>query len=376
MKSQLSFFKTATLLFLMTQLWVISGCNIDTQVTIDEQKLAALEAQLQLIYTECEDENISSQEDLEEALNNGGNGLSKGCRTAIGTLNFQDATDILSLSISFELPEPEADVNPVRERTTWIPVSGWDAQNTRISFSSGIENFDAGTVSVVGVLPSGALETIEDFSFSEIQVDDAAVGYTTDYSGSMLEQDLVSLSSYQTNFHAILPNGIPTMVQLFSNDATPRFEGFRTDEAGILSALAYDPDYRRRNTALFDAWYMAIESLQAQNKKAAINILATDGFENSSELYDEAALSSLIAGSDVFNLIVASGWSEKQRLQNIVGDKGIVIYKYQIDEAIEVANDINSLLDNIRILDLTEDLSSYSELRVIVNEVDKLVIPF
>ena len=48
-----------------------------------------------------------------------------------------------------------------------------------------------------------------------------------------------------------------------------------------------------------------------------LNILVTDGFENSSKTTDEATLRNLIQEVNAYNLIIACGWAEVKKLKSL-----------------------------------------------------------
>ena len=343
-----------------------TNCSVDYNVT----------QQLENIYLECSDENISDLKEFEAVLNSGGNGLDKSCRTAIGQLDFQEVVKSFDFNLSFELPKPEEDINPLRTaKLPWFGVTQWVSTEGSITLSSAVNSVVWDEVTLRGITSGGESIPVTQFSFENIGVSDIAVSYTTDYSASMLEADLLSLSDYFTAFHTVLPQNLAANVQLFSDEVTPRSNGFVIDKESVLTHLAFDSEYDRGLTALFDAWADALDALDGKNSKVQLNILATDGFENDSEYTDEATLIQKISQSHAFNLVIASGWSEPQRLKTLVGNKGIVIFKYQIDEAVGVAEDIKQFLSRMKRLKVNEDVSGYTALEVLYNGNLKYTIP-
>lgn len=335
-----------------------SSCSVDFNLT----------QQLDQVYLECSDQNISNLKQLQSMLNSGGNGLNKGCRAAIGQLDFQEVVDSFDFNLSFELPKPEEDINPLRTADLpWFGVTAWESAEESITLSSAVNSVDWDAVRLRGITSVGESVPVTGFTFESIGAGDIAVSYTTDYSASMLEADLISLSSYFGAFHGVLPQSLPANVQIFSDAVTPRTNGFVADKDTVLTQFAFDTGYERGLTALFDAWADALDALTAANTKVQLNILATDGFENNSEYTDEAALIQKINDSRAFNLVIASGWSEPSKLQKLVGSKGVVIFKYQIDEAVDAAEDIKMFLSHMKRLKVNEDVSGFTKLEVLYN---------
>jgi hypothetical protein len=353
-----------------------TGC---LEVDVDEEGLGEdaleVESQLQVVYANCDNEGISDINSLENILNSGGNGISKQCRTALGKVDFQSLVDNFSFSVNFELPKPAEDINPFRDSTfQWQTISEWNTSDKTLYVMSGISSVDWDNVEVMGVNAAGAETAINDFSLSSLSADFSVIAYTTDYSGSMLDNDIRQISGYFSDFHQILTALLPSTVQIFSDSVTPITTGFITNSVSLVNAFAFDEAYPRASTALYDAWARALMEIKSSNKFIGLNIMVTDGFENSSKTTDEVTLRNLINEVNAYNLVIACGWAEVNKLKNLVGSKGMVVFKYQIDEAVQLAGDIGSALDNIRRLNVNEDLSSYSELQVIENGVKKMVV--
>ncbi|MCR9133069.1 MAG: hypothetical protein NXI08_10855 [bacterium] len=351
------------------------GC-ITADADIDAEKLEQVSFQLAEIYTNCKEEGINDQKSLEDALNSGGNNISKKCRTTIGKLDFQMASEVVQLKITFELPKPGEDINPLVETESWYSFSeSTFSDEGLLTFSPGLDTIDINEISIYGLDTEGNRSLITDFFIHDYNFENATVAFTTDYSGSMLTRDLESVDDYYKMFYSIMPNTIPVMIQIFSDSVTPKSYGFTTDSGLINSALKYDPEYQRSSTALFDAWSQAIASLNEHDSEIKISVLMTDGYENSSLNVSRNQLNSEVLNSNVFNIVIASGWAETKKLKNIVGAKGLVFFKYQIDEAQALALDIKKMLGSLKLLQFN-DLTEYNEIQIFSGEVNTLTISF
>ena len=351
----------------------LTGC--DTELDIDAKKLQELEQQLQSVYDSCVNEGINNVEKLETALNSGGNGISKSCRTALAKIDFEDVITKFNLKLNFEVPKLKNEINPFRiTESPWQNITQWDSNKKHLMITSGIESVDWSKTQIKGVSSEGVSTVINDVIFTNPLANNSAISYTTDYSASMLETDIRAVSQYFSNFHQVLPENLPATVQIFSDETISKTADFLSTNNDITLALAFDETYSRGATALFDAWGLALEKLSNQDKALSLNIIATDGFENHSVNYNEAQLIEAIQQSNAFNLIIASGWSEPARLQKLVSNKGIVVFQYQIDEAQQLSLDIADSLSNIKIVTINENITLYSELHFLLNDTTKLIV--
>ena len=362
------------LILLLVMLSLMGACEANVEAEVDDQKLAELQQQLREVYKECSNEGIQSPEELADVLNNGGNGLSKQCRTAMANVDFEGVVTKFNITLEFETPKPAEEVNPFRASDAWIMLTEWNATTNQLIVTSGIQTLNWDNVTIEGVNAEGAASLISGFSIVDLTASDLSIAYTIDYSGSMLEADITKVSEYFADFHGVLPAGIPASVQIFSDAVTVKTTGFQSDAETVTGALAFDQSYDRASTALFDAWGSALEKLASRNSILQLNIVATDGFENSSTSYDQAGLKALINQKVTFNLIIAAGWSEPDLLKNIVGENGMVVFKYQIDEALDIAEDISNTLAHIKLVTINENIDSYTKLRFSLNSVNKLIV--
>jgi len=362
---KLSLLKVSLLLLLL----LIVSCT----TTLDEEELTQ---QLEDVYDACENDGIDDIDSLENLLNSGGNNLSNTCRVALGNVDFSGIVDAFDISLDFEIPSPGKEINPLlTESSSWQQMNTWSTTDSFQYISTGLDFVSQSAIEMQGVDNDGLRTTISDFTMTNVVESDVAISYTTDYSGSMLESDIVAINEYFQDFHLVLPDFTPTNVTIFSDEVTAKTSGFITDAPAVNAALTFDSNYMRGSTALYDAWGDALTKLDAENKKLTLNVVATDGFENSSTVYTTRnALQQKIVDSNSYNIVIAALWAETRVLQDLVGDKGIVIYKYQIDEAQRIIADLKTLLSNIVKIQVNEDVSGYTSLEIIYSDQTKTSI--
>jgi len=355
---------------LLLSLLLFTACTVD----VDEEELSE---QLDEVYNACKNEGIDDIESFESVLNSGGNNLSKACRVALGNVDFAGIVSAFDVSLDFEVPSPGKEINPlISNASSWQELSEWSAADSLVHVSTGLDIAGQPDVIVQGVDSSGAITELSDFTISDITSgDDVAISYTTDYSGSMLQSDIVAVDGYFQDFHAILPNTTPASVTIFSDELTPKTNGFVTDSTVVNAALSFDGTYSRASTALYDAWGDALTKLDAQNKNILLNVITTDGFENSSTTYTNFnSVRQKIVDSNAFNIIIASSWAETSVLEGLVDGKGIVVYKYQIDEAQNIVANLKTMLSNVKVVKVNDDVSGYASLNLIYSDETKISI--
>ncbi len=336
--------------------------SLTVSCSVDDQETQKLQDQLDAAYEACMNEGIDDLEALEDALNNGGQNLSKPCRTALGKIDFQGVVDSFKFNLAFETPTPGKTRNPFRDQeSSWLALTPWNATDNSFYISTGLDTNDPAGIVIEGVDINGN-KTALTANVADISSSQLAINYTTDYSGSMLLDDIVAVSGYYQDLHAVLPSGYLGRVDIFS-DAVTNKTGFTTTAATINTALQHDTAYTRASTALYDAWSTAITALNGRGEKVRINILTTDGYENSSTA-TKTALTTAVQASDAFNVIIASGWAEVDTLSTILGSKGILIYKYQIDEAYALAADMQNALGDIDVVTIPGGISGYKKILV------------
>jgi len=347
-----------------------SGDDIEDAVE-DIETSAALSD----IYDACQNENISSVDELENAINSGGNGLSKACRTAIFNVDFDQLSNnsTVSLNLDIALPTPGQEVNPfTSSNNTWFRLSNSVdtdlSDGTNILISTTQENLELSTLTVEGIDENGNLMPISSFQFTQNLAQLLSVNYIIDYSGSMLEADLQATSGYLTSWNNALNDNINSAVYHFSAEVADQMNGFSNNQQQIELALAYNPNIARGSTALYDAVGLAYNNPNP-NSDFHINMIVSDGADNSSTNFTLETIQTLVVEANVYTIIIAGGLVDLTSLEGIVGDKGLIIYRYQIDEMLDMLQPLFRLGQNIYQLEIADDISGYSN--VIIKDADE-----
>jgi uncharacterized protein (DUF2237 family) len=350
------------------------GCA--EQIDPDAEEALTLDEQLSNTYQSCQNEGIRDIETMERILNAGAAHLGEHCVAALGKVDFEAMESEFGLELTFETPRPDRELNPLSDPgSSWQNITGWSSANNSAFVSTGTETNAANNMRVIGIDDEGRTSPVYNFFVNDLSVEDIAINFTLDYSNSMSNENLAYINDYFKDLHSSLPEGIPTRVTVFSDTTNFRTNGFVTDYAEIQAALDFDQSLTRGGTALYDAWNFSLPGLHEENRPVTINIIATDGFENSSSSRSRHLLESLIADTNTFNIILASTWAEPDAMEKIIGDKGFIAYKYQISQAQTIVADIKSMLENMKLIQIDDELADYQAVRLENGNKERLLIP-
>ncbi|MDH5301846.1 MAG: hypothetical protein OEW58_10845 [Gammaproteobacteria bacterium] len=352
--------------------FLLLGCAVEPPPNDD---LLTLDQQLENMLVHCRNDGITDLKTLQDTLNEGGSGLSEGCIDALGKIDFEQLVALPDFQLDFDTPHPNEVINPLRQDRNWFNISSNDKKYDAHYFSSGLDTDIIGKIKLTGIAPNGDTVPLKNFILQNINPDDVAVNFLTDYSTSMINSDLFRISDYFKRIYAGFPNGISTQVAVFSDTIKYRTKGFVTDYNKIQEALDFDHTYIRGGTALYDSWGYSIASLVMQKKPIIINILMTDGFENASSPRSRGLLKDMIRDSGAFNVVIASTWAEPADLNDIIGKNGFVAFKYQIEQSQTIIADIAEALRNMKILRVQDNLDGLDGIRIEYGNEAKLLIP-
>ena len=357
---------------LLVGLVLLAGCAAEPQ---PNDGLLTLDDQLANVFDNCSKNGIVDLQTLEDTLNDGGAALSKECVTALGKVDYEQLVALPEFSLDFDTPRPNEVLNPVRQDQNWMSIREFDKKEHSHYFSSGLDTDIASKIKVTGIAPDGSTVSLHNFILENIDVNEVAVNFITDYSTSMINSDLFNMSDYFKSIYAGFPEGVATQVAVFSDGMKYRTQGYSKDYNTVQSALDFDQNYVRGGTALYDSWSYSIATLVAQNKRIMVNILMTDGFENASSPLSRGTLKKMIKDSGVFNVVIASTWAEPADLNDIIGENGFVAFKYQIEQAQTIIADIATALQNMKVLRLQDDLEGLDGIQLEYGNEAKLLIP-
>ena len=328
---------------------------------------------LQTVYDACGDENIDSLGDIENVINANGNDLSLACRNSFQEVKLPELSSKLKLSISLDTPFNEVIAT---SKDKLFSLTELSAQNKKVMLS-GIytNNFDLSTliksdVLVSGIDENGISTSISDFSISNPWNESAvAVSYVQDYSGSMFASQLTKIGSYMQDFDSLINQTSKRSLIRFADDINDVSQGFTSDTVSIQDDLAYDTSEVQGGTSLYDAWGSAIGQLNTENSDLKLVVLATDGGENNSESYNKAQLKELVSTSNAFHVVFGSFFARKSNLVDILGERGVLLYTFQIDSLKDNIDELVLMLQRSVNLEIHEDISPYESIQVTINDV-------
>jgi len=344
---------------------ILGGCSIDD---VEEA-----EASLQAVYDNCQNENIDSLDDIEAAIDANGNDLSQSCRDAFANLVLPTISSNKNLSLGSDSPFKE---KLAAEKDKIYAFSAISSQNKKIVlgafFSDGLDfsTMNKEDIQINGVDSQGTESIITDFDIGTPWSDTpAAIAYVQDYSGSMFVSDLQTIGAYMQEFDDIVAAGSERSVTRFETHVYDILPGFHTDDSSIANQLAYDQNQIQGSTALYDAWGNAIEQLNNLEKNIKLLVLATDGGENSSTNYNKSTIKTMVANSNIFHIVIGSFFARKSNLKEILGEKGIILYTYQIDALKNNIDEVKNILKNSITLNINQDISAFESTKIVINDV-------
>ncbi|MBT4976140.1 MAG: VWA domain-containing protein [Gemmatimonadetes bacterium] len=126
-----------------------------------------------------------------------------------------------------------------------------------------------------------ALGKLKDYSGLNI-----ALSAVVDYSGSMSDQDLDDAAEIYTD----LFNGLELTSRfeanlLFFSDEVHQIVTFTEDATALRQGLRSNIDFERAGTALYDGIGTGLDMLSARDTPIRLLLVASDGFENHSQIY-------------------------------------------------------------------------------------------
>ena len=152
-----------------------------------------------------------------------------------------------------------------------------------------------------------------------------SVGFVNDYSGSMSDPDLEVTAEIESDLISVLPNIFEGEVTMFSTVVEKRL-AFSEDRMKVLAAVAYDSDFTRELTALYDGMGTGLTSLIERERPMRLLVVATDGQENESKTYVKSQLVELLEENNVCVLMLGSLFSDPSELKDLTGTCGVYFY--------------------------------------------------
>jgi len=202
-----------------------------------------------------------------------------------------------------------------------------------------------------------AADRLSFFGAAELDSDLLSIAVVNDYSASMLDGDLDDVEAVERSFMRCLPPVHETEVIRFSETVTRVLE-FSSDAAAIHGALERDDDFERGTTALFDGLGSGLEDLRERERPVHLVILATDGRENASTMFEKAELLSELAQSGTFIAVLGGLLADVDTIKELAAGSGVYFY----------AREFSALAASVE--PFCDSLAQLTELRIPLDEAD------
>jgi len=264
--------------------------------------------------------DVCGTDDLEALKNQ--NTVNEECKNAIQDL----------------LPQPE---NNISNRLFYLGQGTVD--NNVVLFCSGTDNIN-------NLLTADAVSntTVEEFrNQQKSQVDTShymikkladfsgiviSLSSIIDYSGSMSDQDIDDAIEIFSDLFMLskITNKFETDIIIFS-DTVKLAMDFTSDNDTINKYIARDNGFHRGSTQLFDAIGTGFTGLPARNSLIKILIVATDGMENASKIYQKEQLFNLSHTHNIPVVILGALFADLEFMRETAEETGgIYIYSKTI----------------------------------------------
>lgn len=178
-----------------------------------------------------------------------------------------------------------------------------------------------------------------------------SIAVVNDYSASMLDGDLDDVADVEQALFTCLPKVHETEVIRFSEQVSKVLE-FSADRAAIDAALARDDDFERGTTALLDGLGTGLDDLRSRERPVRVVVLATDGRENASTMFEKPEVLAALAQPDTFIVVLAGLLADVPAVKELAKHDGVYFY----------AREFADLAESVE--PFCEALSELTELRV------------
>jgi hypothetical protein len=101
---------------------------------------------------------------------------------------------------------------------------------------------------------------------------------------------------------------------------------FSSDRDAIDAALARDDDFERGTTALFDGLGAGLDDLAARERPVRVVILATDGRENASTMFEKADVLAALAEPNTFIVVLGGLLADVSTMKELASKAGVYFY--------------------------------------------------
>ena len=226
-------------------------------------------------------------------------------------------------------------------------VQAADADGTAVSAA------DLGAGLEVSLEAGGELSTLDSDALSftargDLPADLLSIAVVNDYSASMLDGDLDDVEDVERALLRCLPPVHETEVIRFSEEVT-KVLAFSSDRDAIDGALARDDDFERGTTALLDGLGTGLEDLRGRERPVRVVILATDGRENASTMFDKPEVLAALDEPDTFIVTLAGLLADLDTVRELSMGNGVYFYTR---EFADLAESVDPFCDSLA--ELTE----------------------
>jgi len=195
-----------------------------------------------------------------------------------------------------------------------------------------------------------------------------------DYSGSMSDTDIDDSIGIYQDFFVGLKGFFESEIRLFSTTVSQK-QDFTTDFDLLNSQVVKDTTFTRGGTALYDAIGTGVTALTARTSPIRFLIVTTDGFENSSNSYDKAALISLAAANKIPIIIMGTLFTDVGVMSDLAsGTNGVFLYTKNFQDLKITAATLKKTLSDIKAIEITNGAYAGSAFTVTINNT-KLSFP-
>jgi hypothetical protein len=263
-------------------------------------------------------------------------GISESCKAAISALLPSPQTSATGKLMSLGSSE-----DPITGETV-IYLQGFSIDGSALDLAD-LEQTKA--VLVTGTEEEQVQATVEVVPPDELIL---SVSFVTDYSASMADPDLDTVTSMYSALTAAIPCGYEGQSIIFS-DAVTMKQDFTTDNEALSAALARDTAYERGSTALYDGMGTGATALSGRALPARLLVVATDGLENASTQYTREQVASAVRDGNMGVVMIGTLFSDLEELSYLQGPNGVFFYASDFEAAQELfqvyVNSMESLVE-------------------------------
>jgi uncharacterized protein YjbI with pentapeptide repeats len=246
------------------------------------------------------------------------NDLTDDCRSAVEALLSSAQDNLSGKIVALGGHTPTGTTTPTvyfhgrNSSGTTLTTTDYESATVVVTDSAGTETTLASSEFTVASL-AGATDDL------------VSISVVTDYSASMRDADLDTVTLIYTDLFGAIPAIYEAEAVQFSAAVTEK-QDYTADSTTILAALARDDTVTRTSTALYDGMGEALANLTARTRPIKLLIVATDGLENSSATFTKSQVTTSISTNKVVVLMIGTLFSDLDALKDLAGSNGLYFY--------------------------------------------------